>query len=161
LSLGRRLAVDLPKTGEEQTVRLGATFALVIAVSPVQAAPLTLGCLGNVTTSIIPEDSVAPEPQKDFVSEHSLVVDLDRRVVFGFWFESSGISLLALPIIKADANSVYFEASKEDRLVEKHIIGRVDRVTGAVYADDFITFSNGDMQRRSWDLDCKPTHSLF
>jgi hypothetical protein len=156
-AISRRFA----KTGEEQTVRLAAAFALVIAVSPAQTAPLTLGCLGSVTTSIIPKDSVAPEPQKDFVSEHSLVVDLDRRIVFGFWFENSGISLVALPIIQTDANSVYFEASKEDRLVEKHIIGRVDRVTGAVYADDFVIFSNGEMQRRSWDLDCKPTHSLF
>jgi hypothetical protein len=142
-------------------VRLAVALAFVIAASPVQAASLTLGCVGNVTTTIIPEDGVAPEPRRDLVSEYSLVVDLDRRVVSGFWFETTGIGLLALPIIKADANDVYFYADKEDRLVEKHIIGRVDRITGAVYADDFITFSNGDMQHRHWDLHCKPTPSLF
>jgi hypothetical protein len=35
------------------------------------------------------------------------VVNLDRRVVFGFWFENSGISLLALPIIKADEREIW------------------------------------------------------
>ena len=120
-----------------------------------------MGCVGNVTTSITPKDGVAPEPQKDFLSEYSIVVDLNQRVVFGFWFENSGISLLALPIIKADANGVYFEAGKMDRLVDKQIIGRLDRVTGAVYADDFVIFSNGDIQHRIWDLDCKPRDSLF
>ena len=142
-------------------MRLGAALAFVIAASPAQTASLTLGCVGNVTTSITPRDSVALAPKRDFISEYSLVVDLDRRVVFGFWFERSGIGLLALPIIKADASGVYFDDSKEDRLVEKHITGRVDGITGAVYADDFIIFSNGDMQHRYWDLDCKPAHSLF
>jgi hypothetical protein len=70
--------------------------------------------------------------------------------------------LVALPIIKADANEVYFYADKQDdRLVDKQITGRVDRVTGAVHADDLVIFSNGDMQHRYWDLDCKPTPSLF
>jgi hypothetical protein len=142
-------------------MRLAAALAFLIAASPAQAASLTLGCVGNVTTSITPNAGVAPEPQKDFLSEYSIVVDLNQRVVFGFWFENSGMSLLALPIIKADANGIYFDASKEDRLVEKQIIGRLDRVTGAVYADDFVTFSNGDIQHRIWDLDCKPTDSLF
>jgi hypothetical protein len=36
-----------------------------------------------------------------------------------------------------------------------------DSITGAVYADDFVIFSNGDMQHRYWDLDCKPTHALY
>jgi hypothetical protein len=44
---------------------------------------------GNVTTSVTPKDGVAPEPQKDFLSEYSIVVDLNQRVVFGFWFEDS------------------------------------------------------------------------
>ena len=153
--------VDLPTVGEEQTVRLTAALAFVVAASSAQAVSLTLGCLGNVTTSILPKDGVAPVPKKDFVSEYSVVVDLDRRVVFGFWFDNSGLSLSPLPIIKADANDVYFEASKEDRVMEKHITGQVDDVTGAAYADDFIIFLNGDMQHRYWNLDCKPTHSLF
>jgi hypothetical protein len=151
----------LPTVAEEQTVRLTAALAFVIAASPAQTASLTLGCVGNVTTSIMPKDGVAPVPKKDFVREYSLVVDLDRGVVFGFWFDNSGISLSPLTIIKADANDVYFDASTEDRVVEKHITGKVDGVTGTVYADDFIIFLNGDMQHRYWDLDCKPTHSLF
>ena len=151
---------DLPTVGGERAVRLMAALAFVIVASPAQTASLTLGCVGNVTTSIIPEDGVAAVPKKDFVSEYSVVVDLDRRVVFGFWFDNSGLSLSPLPIIKADANNVYFDASKEDRVVEKHITGQVDGVTGAAYADDFIIFLNGDMQHRYWDLDCKPTHSV-
>jgi hypothetical protein len=142
------------------TVCLAAALAFVIAGSA-QAASLTLGCVGNVITSITPKDGVAPEPQKDFLSEYSIAVDLNQRVVFGFWFENSGLNLLALPIIKVDANDVYFYADKEDHLVEKQITGRVDRVTSAVHADDFVIFSNGDMQHRYWDLDCKPTPSLF
>ena len=147
--------------GGEQPVRLMAAFAFVIVASPAQTASLTLGCVGNVTTSIIPDDGVAAVPKKDFVSDYSVVVDLDRRVVFGFWFDNSGLGLSPLPIIKADANDVYFDASKEDRVVEKQITGQVDGVTGAAHADDFTIFSNGDMQHRYWDLDCKPTHSLF
>jgi hypothetical protein len=153
--------VDLPTVGEEPTVRLTAALAFVIAASPAQTASLTLGCVGNVTTSIMPNDGVTPVPKKESVSEYSVVVDLDRRVVFGFWFDNSGLSLSPLPIIKADANDVYFEASKDDRVVEKHITGQVDGATGAAYADDFIIFLNGDMQHRYWNLDCKPTHSLF
>jgi len=90
-------------------MRLAAALAFVVAASPAQAASLTLGCVGKVTTSITPKDGVAPEPQKDFLSEYSIMVDLNQRVVFGFWFENSGISLLALPIIKADAKRVYFD----------------------------------------------------
>jgi len=138
-----------------------AALAFVIVASPAQTASLTLGCVGNVTTSIMPNDGVTPFPKREFVNEYSVVVDLDRRVVFGFWFDNSGLSLSPLPIIKADANDVYFEASKEDRVMEKHITGQVDDVTGAAYADDFIIFLNGDMQHRYWNLDCKPTHSLF
>jgi hypothetical protein len=65
-------------------VRLSAALAFVIAASPAQAAPLTLGCVGNVTTSIIPEDGVAPEPRIDFVNEYSLMVDLDRASFLAF-----------------------------------------------------------------------------
>jgi hypothetical protein len=82
--LGRRVGRRFTKTGEEQTVRLTAALAFVIAASPAQTASLTLGCVGNVTTSIVPNDGVAPVPKKDSVGEYSLVVDLDRRVVFGF-----------------------------------------------------------------------------
>jgi hypothetical protein len=159
--LGRRVGRRFTKSEEEQTVRLTAALAFVIAASPAQTASLTLGCVGNVTTSIVPKDGVAPVPKKDFVSEHSLVVDLDRRVVFGFWFDNSGMSLSPLPIIKTDTNDVYFDATKEDRVVEKHITGQVGVVTGAVYADDFIIFLNGEMQHQYWNLDCKPTHAPY
>jgi hypothetical protein len=142
-------------------MRLAATLALVIAASPVQAVPVTLGCVGTVTTSIVPKDGVAPEPENDFVSEYSLVVDLDQRAIFGFWFEDSKASLFTgahspLEITNADANRVYFESRKNDGITDKHIVGGVDRITGAVNADDFTIFSNGDMQRRKWDFDCNP-----
>jgi hypothetical protein len=153
--------VDLSTVGEEHTVRITAALAFVIAASPAQTASLTLGCVGNVTTSVVPNDGVAPVPKKDVVSEYSIAVDLDQRVVFAFWFDNSGISLSPLPIIKADANHVYFDASREDRVVEKHITGQVGVVTGAVYADDFIIFLNGEMQHRYWALDCKPAHPQY
>jgi hypothetical protein len=60
-------------------VRLAVTLAFVIAVSPAQAASLTLGCTGTLTTSNVPKDGVAPEPEKENVSGWSIVVDLDQR----------------------------------------------------------------------------------
>jgi hypothetical protein len=71
------------------------------------------------------------------------------------------MSLSPLPIIKADTNDVYFDATKEDRVVEKHITGQVGVVTGAVHADDFIIFLNGEMQHQYWNLDCMPTHAPY
>lgn len=138
----------------------------LLFVAPAQAASLTLGCSGTLTTMQVPKDGVAPEPEKENVSDYSVVVDLDRRAVFAFWFENSE-SLLnnvhsALPITKVDANGVYFEAKKKDPFgFDKYIVGGVDRITGAVYADDFSTFSNGSSMHQNWDLHCKPTRPLF
>jgi hypothetical protein len=102
------------------------------------------------------------DKSRGILSEYSLVVDLDQLAVFEFWFENSGTGAHSpLPIIKADANGVYFESRRNDNLTDKHIVGVVDRITGAVNADDFTIFSNGDMQRQNWDFDCKPANPLF
>ena len=63
-------------------------MSVLTVSSDSQAASLTLGCTGTVTTANVPKDGVTPDPDKDNVSEYSVVVDLDRHAVFGFWFET-------------------------------------------------------------------------
>ena len=82
----------------------------LLFVAPAQAASLTLGCSGTLTTMQVPKDGVAPEPEKENVSDYSVVVDLDRRAVFAFWFENRNERLLnnvhsALPITKVDVTA--------------------------------------------------------
>ena len=67
----------------------------------------------------------------------------------------------ALPIKEANASTISFEADKDVGHIQRHISGGVDRITGAVNADDFTTFSGGASQHQTWDLHCKPTRPLF
>jgi hypothetical protein len=63
-----------------QTSRLvSALVSVLIVSSGAQAASLTLGCIGTLTTTNVPKNGVAPEPEKENVSDFSIVVDLDRR----------------------------------------------------------------------------------
>jgi hypothetical protein len=143
---------------------VSALVSVLIVSSGAQAASLTLGCTGTLTTTHLPKDGVAPEPEKENVSDYSVVVDLDRRAVFAFWFEACPGLLnclhSALPITKTDANGVYFEAKRKEFGSEK-ITGGVDRITGYVNADDTTTYSNGSSMNLNWDLHCKPTRPLF
>ena len=80
-------------------------MSVLIVSSDAQAASLTLGCTGTVTTSNVPKDGVVPDPDKDNVSDYSVVVDVDRAAVFGFWFETPTTRMTAaqtaLPITQA------------------------------------------------------------
>ena len=76
------------ETGSQTSRLLSALVSVLIVSSDAQAASLTLGCTGTVTTSIVPKKGVIPDPDKNNVSDYSVVVDLDRHAVFGFWFET-------------------------------------------------------------------------
>ena len=84
---------------------LSALVSVLIVSSDAQAASLTLGCTGMMTTSFVPKEGVIPDPNKDNVSDYSVVVDLDRHAVFGFWFETPTTGMTAaqtaLPITRA------------------------------------------------------------
>lgn len=85
--------------------------------------------------------------------------------MFGFWFEMPTATLTAehtaLPITRADANGVYFEASRKLGVLDQSISGGVDRITGAVSATEWEMHPNGSEQILDWDLHCKPTRPLF
>jgi hypothetical protein len=154
------------KTGS-QTSRLAAALASAMIVSSAaQAASLTLGCTGTVSTTNVPKGGVAPDPEKENISEFSIVVDLDRRAIFGFWFDTPKRTITdavhtALPITQADPNGVYFEAHRKENAIDEGIHGSVDRITGAVSAMDIKLYPSGNMQTLDWDLHCKPTRPLF
>jgi len=56
--------------------------SVLIVSSDAQAASLSLGCTGTVTTSNVLKDGVVPDPDKDNVSDYSVVVDLECRIRF-------------------------------------------------------------------------------
>jgi hypothetical protein len=131
-----------------------------------QAAFLTLGCTGTVTTSNVPKEGVVPDPDKDNVSDYSVVIDLDRHAVFGFWFETPTTGMTAaqtaLPITEANAIGIYyFVARRKQSAIGESIYGSVDRITGAVSAMENKLYPSGNMQTTEWDLHCKPTRPLF
>jgi hypothetical protein len=136
-----------------------ALAAATILSPAAQATSLTLGCTGTLTRTFVPKNGVAREPRKEPVSDYSILVDLDRRAVFAFWFESTGHLIAsvpaALPIKEANAGGISFEADRRVGRTEGHITGGFDRNTGAVNADDFTTFSGGASQHQNWDLHCR------
>lgn len=142
-----------------------ALVAATILSPAARAAALTLGCTGTLTRTYVPKNGAAREPRKEPVSNYSIVVDLDKRAIFAFWFESTGHLIAsvpaALPIKEANASGISFEADRKVGRTEGHITGDVDRNTGSVSAEDFTTFSGGASQHQNWDLHCKPTRPLF
>jgi hypothetical protein len=95
------------ETGSQTSRLLSALVSVLIVSSDAQAASLSLGCTGTVTTSNVPKDGVVPDPDKDNVSDYSVVVDLDRHA--GFWFETPTTRMTAaqtaLPITQAIATA--------------------------------------------------------
>jgi hypothetical protein len=148
-----------------QTSRLlSGLVSVLIVSSDAQAASLTLGCTGTVTTSNVPKEGVVPDPDKDNVSDYSVVVDLDRHAVFGFWFETptTGMTVAqtALPITQAIATGIYFVARRKQSAIGESIYGSVDPITGAVSAMENKLYPSGNVQTTEWDLHCKPTRPL-
>ena len=127
-----------------QTSRL---LSALIVSSDAQAASLTLGCTGTV------------------ISDYSVVVDLDRRAVFGFWFETPTTGMTAAqtasPITQADAIGIYFVAGRKQSAIGESIYGSVDPITGAVSAMENKLYPSGNLQTTEWDLHCKPARPLF
>jgi hypothetical protein len=136
-----------------------ALVAAPVLLSVAQATSLTLGCTGTVTRTYVFKDGIAREPRKEPVSDYSVVVDLDRQVILGFWYESTGHLIAsvpaALPIKEANASGISFAAERKIGRTEGRITGGVDRVTGTVNADEFTTFSGGATQHQAWDLHCR------
>jgi hypothetical protein len=127
------------ETGSQTSRLLSALVSVLIVSSDAQAASLTLGCTGTVTTSNVPKEGVVPDPDKDNVSDYSVVVDLDRHAVFGFWFETPTTGMTAaqtaLPITGASAIGIfYFVARRKRSAISESIYGSVDPITGVVSA---------------------------
>ena len=140
-------------------------MSVLIVSSDAQAGSLSLECTGTVTTSNVPKDGVVPDPDKDNVSDYSVVVDLDRYAVFGFWFETPTTGMTAaqtaLPITDADAIGIfYFVARRNQSAIAESIYGSVDLITGTVSAMENKLYPSGNVQTTEWDLDCKPTRPL-
>jgi hypothetical protein len=134
-------------------------IAAAVASPPVRAATVALGCAGTVTRTYVLKNGVATEPRKEPVSDYSVVIDLDKRVIFAFWYESTGHLIASVPaaltIKEANASGISFEADRRVGRTEGHITGGIDSTTGAVKADDFTTFSGGASQHQNWDLHCR------
>jgi len=147
------------KQGRQALYLVAAGVAATILSSTAQAATLTLGCTGTVTRTYVLKGGIAREPLKEPITDYSVVVDLDKRLVFAFWYESTGHLIptgpAALPIKEASATEVSFAAERRIGRTEGHITGGVDRTTGAVNAEDFTTFSGGASQQQNWDLRCR------
>ena len=153
------------ETGSRTSRLLSALVSVLIVSSDAQAASLTLGCTGTVTTSNVPKDGVVPDPDKDNVSDYSVVVDVDRAAVFGFWFETPTTGMAAaqtaLPITDADAIGIfYFVARRKQSAIAESIYGSVDLITGVVSAMENKLYPSGDVQTTEWDLHCKSTRPL-
>ena len=144
----------------------GLIFATCVALSAVtrvaQAAPLTLGCSGTLTTTQVPKEGVANDPEKENVVDLSVVIDFEQRTVSGFLREMSGINT-PLPITAVDANSVTFKGSNKESKskIQSFIDGTVDRITGKIDAEARVHWGTGSFTIMSYDLRCKPTTPLF
>jgi hypothetical protein len=153
------------ETGSQTSRVLSALVSVLIVSSDAQAASLTLWCTGTLTTSNVPKEGVVPDRDKDSVSDYSVVVDLDRLAVFGFWFETPTTGMTAaqtaLPITQANATGIYFVARRKQSAISESIYGSVDPITGAVSAMENKLYPSGNLQTTEWDLHCKPTRPLF
>ena len=136
-----------------------STLGLLLAASPCSAASLTLGCSGMFTTSHLPKNGMQSEPVKENIVDFSVVVDLDKMVVTGFWSFDDGTAN-GLPIVAVSPNNVTFK-SRVKRVSEKSIEGTVDRITGKVDVEETQLYSTGNLTMLSWDLRCRPTKPLF
>jgi hypothetical protein len=139
----------------------GFFLALSLISAQAQAAPLTLGCSGIVTSRQISKHGIPGEPEKKDVMGMSIVVDFDQRTLAGFWTEEDGVHN-ALPITEFDANSVSFHGTKGNKdSILFFIDGTVDRITGKVDANERWHWRSGGQSFVVWDLQCKPTKPLF
>jgi hypothetical protein len=140
-------------------LRLAFTLIAAALSASAQAASLTLGCSGTLTTTFVPKNRVANDPEKESIADFSVIVDFEKRAVSGFWSDLNGLHD-QIPITASDANSVTFQGRKKET-IEKSISGSVDRITGKIDADETWLWQTGSLTLMSWDLHCKPTERLF
>ena len=145
--------------GNLMLLRLSMALIAVALSASAQAASLTLGCSGTLTTTQVPKSGVAGDPEKEDIVDFSVVVDFDKRAVSGFWSDLNGVREL-IPITAADANGVTFKGNKAGS-IQKSIWGTVDRITGKVDADETWLWQTGTLTQMAWYLRCKPTKPLF
>ena len=138
------------------------TLILLAAPPPAYATAFTLGCSGLIKRTEDPKGSVAGDEKKENVEDMSLIIDLDRRTVSGFWSQGNiGGPQTLVPIISTDSNGVTFEARRgEEGAVLQTIRGTVDRITGKVDALE-TSISKNNTLYKSYDLRCKRTKPLF
>ena len=132
-----------------------AGLLLTLPLAPVQAASLTLGCSGTMTTTHVSKNGTESDPEKESIKDFSVVIDSDRRTVS---LPTGG----PFSITASDANSVTFSGSIEPgQGFIGHIGGTVDRITGKFDATERWRTPAGDVDIASWDLRCQPTRRLF
>ena len=139
-----------------------ALTMLFVAPSLAYAASFTLGCSGSVKRSEVPKVGVSGDEKTETIEDMSLIIDLDHRIVSGFWSEGNfGGPQIPLSIISTDPNGVTFEATRgAENTVQQTIRGTVDRVTGKVDALE-ISISKNNTLHVNYDLRCKRTRPLF
>jgi hypothetical protein len=137
-------------------------MVLSFVASSSQAASLILGCSGTTTTQI-PKDGVASDPERENIFDLSVVVNLDQRTVSGLWVngQRGAPAHTPLPIVGADANSVSFQFRNDSGFQQRSIEGIVDRITGKIDATEIWLYKSGSMTKLNYDLRCKPTRPLF
>jgi len=134
--------------------RFLALLLLAFPFAPsAQAAPLTLGCSGTLTSTTIVKDGVAVDPIQDIV-DISVIVYLDKRAVSGFWFDLNGHDLI--PITAVDSNAVIFNRSWKHGSLEQRIWGTADQITGKIDAREALLWRSGNFTHMDWDLRCTP-----
>jgi hypothetical protein len=138
---------------------------LLLAAGPTQAAPLTLGCSGTITTTQLPKDAVASDPEKENVADISVIVNFEQRTVSGLWLDKDASGRYfqkPLPIDAVDANSVSFRGRRGDKnSIQYSIEGTVDRITAKTDATETWLWPSGSLTTMVWDLRCRPTKPLF
>lgn len=133
-----------------------ALIAAMMAATSAQAAPLTLACSGVSTTSDTDQPGSATAPQKETIADLSVVVDPDRRLIFGFLIDQT-----AIPITGMHPSSITFKGDRKSRVNESTIEGTVGRITGKIDATTISIWGTGRVLMTVLDLRCKPTRPLF
>jgi hypothetical protein len=142
-------------------MRLAFLLVATALIGSAQAASLTLGCSGTLSTVDMPKGKMASDPNVENIVDFSLVIDLDRQSVSGFWWQLNGTHDL-IPIISADANSVSFKGKKKSTQMDDSIEGSVDRITGKVDASETHYYPRSEnLTTLTWDFRCKPAKPLF
>jgi hypothetical protein len=149
--------------GEQGQAMFLSLIALVIMLAGQtaevqQSGTLTLACEG--TTTLRYPNSGYPDEKSP--TSMSIVINFTTRTVQGFGILGKGNQL---PITAADDVTITFYGytSPRDPPAEAWIMGKINRVTGAVQATEFLD-DNQNNKRLSvtiYELKCRPTERMF